>query len=177
MIVKRLALHLAAICLGLAAANLEAKAGNYDLTVEVSGLRNYNGQVVIVLWPGSSEASKFPYFTQIQLRDEHTPDTECDFQKYSICRRMIGNLQNLTTAYTFKAVPPGDYAVFVFHDENNNTILDTGILNRPLEGRGFSAVLPEQIKPFQRKVTFKRAKFVLDGEKTITVGLRYPPPR
>ena len=40
---------------------------------------------------------------------------------------MIESLQNLTVSYTFKSLPAGDYAVFVFHDENNNGMLDTGL--------------------------------------------------
>jgi len=177
MTLRGLGFRFAAICLALTAGIAGVKAANYDLTVEVSGLRNYTGQVVLVLWPGANESSKFPFHTQVQLRDEHTPDTDCDFSKYSICRRMIENLQNLTVSYTFRSVPEGDYAVFAFHDENNNGILDTGILKRPLEGRGFSGVLPENIRPLEKRVPFTRAKFVLDGEKTITIGLRYPPLR
>jgi uncharacterized protein (DUF2141 family) len=174
---RGLGFRIAAMGFALAASMFEAKAENYDLTVEVSGLRNFTGQVVLILWPGSSEASKYPDHTKIQVRDEHTPDTDCDFSKYSICRRMVENLQDLTVTYIFKSVPAGDYALFAFHDENNNGILDTGILNRPLEGRGFSGILPADIKPMQRSVPFKRAKFVLDGPKTITIGLRYPPLR
>ena len=38
----------------------DARAQSSDLTVEVSGLRNYKGHVVLMLWPDSSESSKFP---------------------------------------------------------------------------------------------------------------------
>jgi hypothetical protein len=65
--------------------------------------------------------------------------------------------------------------VFVFHDENNNGIFDTGVLQRPLEARGFSNVLPEELKPLARRVPFMRARLTLDGPKTITIGLKYPP--
>jgi uncharacterized protein (DUF2141 family) len=152
-----------------------AKAGDHDLTVEVSGLRNYKGQVVLTLWPGASEASKFPDASKMQLRDEHLPEVPCDFTKYAICRRIVESLQNLTISYTFKSVPAGDYAVFVFHDENNNGVLDTGLIKRPLEALGYSQILPEDVDPLSRRIPFQRAKFNLNGPKAITIGLRYPP--
>ncbi len=45
-----------ALCAAASAAagmGFEAKAQNPDLTVEVSGLRNYKGHVVLMLWPDS----------------------------------------------------------------------------------------------------------------------------
>jgi uncharacterized protein (DUF2141 family) len=168
-----LALLSAAAGLATACVNPEARAA--DLTVEVSGLHGYKGKVVLVLWPGQSEASKFPDPSKMQLRDEHDADVPCDFAKYAICLRKIESLQNLTVSYTFNSVPAGDYAVFVFHDENNNGIFDTGLMQRPLEARGYSNVLPEELKPLARRVPFMRAKFRVGGPKTITIGLKYPP--
>jgi len=175
MKLRLLAFLFAAAAIATVCVNFEAKAENYDLTVEVSGLHNFKGQVVLVLWPGASEASKFPDPGKMQSRDEHDAGVVCDLQKYAICSRRVESLQNLTVFYTFKSVPAGDYAVFVFHDENNNGILDTGLMQRPLEGRGFSQVLPEELKPLSRKIPFQRAKFNLNGPKTLTIGLKYPP--
>jgi uncharacterized protein (DUF2141 family) len=170
-----LAVLSAAAGLATACVNPEAQAQPGDLTVEVSGLHGYKGKVVLILWPGHNQASKFPDASKMQLRDEHDADVPCDFAKYEVCIRKIESLQNLTVSYTFNSVPPGNYAVFVFHDENNNGIFDTGVLQRPLEARGFSNVLPEELKPLARRVPFMRAKFKLDGPKTITIGLKYPP--
>ena len=69
-----LALLTAVAGLATACVNPEAKAQPSDLTVEVSGLHGYKGKVVLVLWPGQSEASKFPDPGKMQLRDEHDPD-------------------------------------------------------------------------------------------------------
>jgi uncharacterized protein (DUF2141 family) len=146
-----------------------------ELTVEVSGLRNYQGHVVLELWPESADSPKFPETARVQFRDERMGDPPCDFPNASVCRRQIESLQNLTVQYTFKSLPAGDYAVFVFHDENNNGILDTGLLNRPLEARGYSGVLPGDISPVGNRIRFEQARFALAGSKTITVGLRYPP--
>ncbi len=49
-------LRMLALCAAASAAagmGFEAKAQNPDLTVEVSGLRNYKGHVVLMLWPDS----------------------------------------------------------------------------------------------------------------------------
>ena len=123
----------------------------------------------------SGESSKFPDASKVQYRDERAGDQPCDFPNAAICRRVIESLQNLTVSYTFKSLPPGDYAIFVFHDENNNGILDTGLMRRPLEARGYSGVLPEDVSPVTSKIKFDQARFTLSGPKTITVGLRYPP--
>jgi uncharacterized protein (DUF2141 family) len=162
----------AALAAGLAS---EASAQTADLTVEVSGLRNYKGHAVLMLWPDSADSSKFPDASKVQYRDERAGDPPCDFPNAAMCRRVIESLQNLTVSYTFKALPAGDYAVFVFHDENNNGILDTGLMRRPLEARGYSGVLPEDISPVASKIKFDQARFSLNGPKTITIGLRYPP--
>ncbi len=159
----------------LAGMSFEAMAQGVDLTVEVSGLRNYKGHLVLALWPESAESSKYPDASRVQYRDERAGGLPCDFPNAALCRRVVESIQNLTTSYTFKSVPPGDYAVFVFHDENNNGILDTGFMKRPLEARGYSGVLPDEIGPVASKIKFDQARFTLSGPKTITIGLRYPP--
>ncbi|MDE0001242.1 MAG: DUF2141 domain-containing protein [Rhodospirillaceae bacterium] len=40
--------------------------------------------------------------------------------------------------FVFLDLSPGQYAVAVFHDENDNSELDTNILGIPTEGTGFS---------------------------------------
>jgi uncharacterized protein (DUF2141 family) len=157
----------------LVAAAGEARAGS-DLKVDVSGLRNYKGRVVLVLWAATEQTRHFPDHGRVQLRDERPGDTPCDFPKVTVCKRTVESLQNLTVSYTFRDVPEGDYAVFVFHDENNNGILDTGFMSRPLEGNGYSQVLPDDVGAFAR-IGFYKARFALPAPKTIVIGLRYPP--
>jgi uncharacterized protein (DUF2141 family) len=176
-----MAMRIGLIAFALAAVSImagmvfDAKAQASDLTVEVSGLRNYKGHLVLELWPDTAENSKFPDDSRVQYRDERSGDLPCDFPNAAICRRVLESLQNLTVSYTFKALPAGDYAVLVFHDENNNGILDTGLMKRPLEGRGFSGVLPDDLSPVASKIKFDQARFTVNGSKNITIGLRYPP--
>ncbi len=39
---------------------------------------------------------------------------------------------------TFRDLPPGRYAIIVFHDENDNGLLDENAFGVPIEGYGFS---------------------------------------
>jgi uncharacterized protein (DUF2141 family) len=144
-----------------------------DLTVTVGGLRNYRGSVLIFLWNDSTDMDKFPDPSRVQHRDERDGDAPCDFPAVSICRRSVTSLQDLTVTYTFHDLPEGDYALAVMHDENNNGLMDLGFLRRPLEGRGFSGVLPQDVHGFSR-IIFARAAFHFDKTQAITVGLRYP---
>ena len=46
--------------------------------------------------------------------------------------------QTGTTTITVPGVPPGDYAVQAFHDENSNDHIDRAMFGIPREGVGFS---------------------------------------
>jgi uncharacterized protein (DUF2141 family) len=111
----------------------------------------------------------------VQLRDERSGNEPCDFPRTSLCRRIVPSLQSLTVTYTFPNLPAGDYAVFVVHDENNNNIMDTGLFGRPIEGRGYSNFLPQDLGLFSRGINWQRTQFPLSGEKKLNLGLRYPP--
>ena len=50
-----------------------------------------------------------------------------------------------------------------------------GLMKRPLEARGYSGVLPDDVGPMGGKIKFDQARFTLSGPKTVTIGLRYPP--
>ncbi len=168
----------AAMAAALSFAGLDAskaRADNVDLTIDVSGLRNFKGRVVLMLWIESEHNSSFPDPSRVQFRDERPGDLSCDFSQAALCRRAIESLQNLTVSYTFTDIPQGDYAAFVFHDENGNNVFDTGLFHRPLEGRGFSNVLPDDLNPVAARITFHRAHFTVNMSKRIVIGLRYPP--
>lgn len=42
------------------------------------------------------------------------------------------------TAYCSFSIPEGNYAIAIFHDENNNGVLDKNVFGVPTEGYGFS---------------------------------------
>ena len=72
-------------------------------------------------------------------------------------------------SYTFKNLPPGKYAVFVYHDENNNGKLDMSFFGVPKEGVGFSNNLK-----LLRQPKFEEAQITVpESDYTITVLLKY----
>ena len=56
---------------------------------------------------------------------------ECPLQKVQTISTSAELLQ-------FPGVPPGDWAVMAYHDQNNNNKLDTNVMGIPVEGTGFS---------------------------------------
>jgi uncharacterized protein (DUF2141 family) len=125
-----------AIAAGIASANEESGHG---LRVNIEGLRNNRGQVICALF---ASADDFPKRidkafarTAVQISDVH-----------AICE--------------FSAVPPGVYAVSVFHDENSNDKLDTNWLGIPREGVGASS----NPKPRMGPPKFAAAKFQYVGK-------------
>src|SRR6476469_5975497 len=86
-----------------------------EVSIVVSGLRNSRGEVRICM-----------------TRDPaHFPD--CKGDPVALTR----SIPAATPAVTLEAVPPGEYAIAIFHDENNNRRLDT-VFGIPREGFGFS---------------------------------------
>jgi uncharacterized protein (DUF2141 family) len=69
----------------------------------------------------------------------------------------------------FKDVPPGDYAVSVFHDENENGKIDMNFMGIPSEGFGFSNDAMGTFGP----PSFEKAKVVIPAGKAITLTLKY----
>jgi uncharacterized protein (DUF2141 family) len=100
---------------GLAGAVAEAQQGN-TISVPVSGLRNNNGDVRCGLY---NSAATF------------TKDGEW-FQG------VVAPITNQQATCTFNNVPPGTYAVSLFHAERGQTKMDTGMFGMPRDGYGFS---------------------------------------
>lgn len=68
------------------------------------------------------------------------------------------------------SVPPGDYAIAVFHDENGNGRLDTGIFGIPTEGTGASNDARGTFGP----PSFADARFTYrGGVASVRVRVRY----
>ena len=80
------------------------------LTIEISGLRNNNGQV------------------HLELSNEHA----------EMVSGVSKGIANNTCEIVIENLKPGRYAFKFFHDENSNKKLDTNWLGIPKEGFGFS---------------------------------------
>lgn len=68
--------------------------------------------------------------------------------------------------HDFKDVPFGEYAVTVYHDENDNNKLDKSIFGKPTEAYGFS----NNARGLIGRPDYKKAAFVLDkAVMTVTI--------
>ena len=137
--------------LWMSAPSARADAAAGQVTVELAGLRNTKGQVFVALFrskdgfPGSPDKAFAGRKTAIQ-----------DKQHVSV---------------VFEGVPPGPFAVSVFHDENGNSRMERGAFDIPKEGWGASRDAKAHFGP----PSWDDAQLTLGaGEhKHIVVHLRY----
>ena len=79
-------------------------------------------------------------------------------------------LKDTLVEVNFEHVANGQYAIAVYHDENNDFQLNQKKLGIPAEGVGFSGVSKSKIKP----PDFDVASFHFAEDTTIHLHLRYP---
>jgi uncharacterized protein (DUF2141 family) len=85
------------------------------LSVELSGLMSDKGTAIVKLFVQGDEVPKGRAF-----------------------RQLSAPIKGGRTAVHFADIPYGAYALFAFHDENENGTLDHGLLGIPKEAIGFS---------------------------------------
>jgi len=118
------------------------------LTVRVSQLRNDRGKVAVALF---ASAKDFPD------------------QRRALAGRLT-RIRNGRATVRFDGLRPGEYAIAVLHDENQNNEMDFNILGMPLEGYGFSNDASALFGP----PSFAAAAFRLRPRPSaITVQTRY----
>ena len=132
--------------LPLALALLPALSHGATLEVRIDGLRETKGHVLVALadsadaWDGKVEARA----------------------------RMRHPVAGTSETIRFDDLPPGHYAISLFHDENDNGRMDKNIVGMPTEGYGFS-----QNPRVMRKATFEEARFEVAADGAdIVVELR-----
>ncbi|MEJ2636367.1 MAG: DUF2141 domain-containing protein [Calditrichia bacterium] len=92
------------------------KSESRGLTVKITGLKNDRGKVMIALC-----------------------NSEENFSSHEeVFRGAAVEVVNKEAQAVFKDIPPGEYAVKVFHDQNENGKMDTNFLGIPREKYGFS---------------------------------------
>ncbi|MCW0482285.1 DUF2141 domain-containing protein [Gaoshiqia sediminis] len=128
---------------------IPSKKGNHSLSVNVESLRNSEGHVMFVL-----------YNTQDALPDK-------ELNKYF--KKNRGAITEGSSTATFHQLVPGEYAVSIFHDENNDGEIEKGLF-LPKEGLGFSNF--QSISP-TNKPSFDKASFKLTEDTTIQVKMIY----
>ena len=117
-----------------------------DLTVNVSGLKNNNGKVIIAV-----SDSKENYETK----------------GAEPFRRIVSTITNLRAEVVFKYLPLGEYAIKVSHDENGNGELDTNFLGIPKEDYAFSNNAGGWFGP----PNYKKAKFKFSKNMAIKITI------
>lgn len=134
---------IAAAAAGLLAA---APARAATLEVTVTDVRNANGHVLAAVCPAS------------EFLSDH-----CRYVEKAPARRGSVNLR-------ITDVPPGTYAVQVFHDENDNMKIDRTLLGLPEEGMAFSNNAPFRFGP----PSFGDAAIAIGAQGgVISVRMRY----
>ncbi|OIQ28367.1 MAG: hypothetical protein BM564_09870 [Bacteroidetes bacterium MedPE-SWsnd-G2] len=110
-----------------------------DIEVNITGLSNNEGKMVIALFDNESVFLKTEY------------------KSYSV------DIRNKSCRVVFENVPEGTYAISTFHDENENGKLDTNALGIPNEAYRSSNNEKGSFGPPR----WKKAKFEVKGEKVI----------
>ncbi|HTV20569.1 MAG TPA: DUF2141 domain-containing protein [Polyangiaceae bacterium] len=154
---RRLVALGAAALVGALAGDVTAVAGDKGaatspasvaLTVRVNGLNNDRGKVAVALF-ASAEAF---------------PD-----QKRALAGQ-LARIEKGRAAVRFTGLRPGQYAVAVLHDENENAKMDFNFLGMPLEGYGFSNDASAPFGP----PSFEAAAFQLKPRDSfVPVRMRY----
>jgi uncharacterized protein (DUF2141 family) len=119
------------------------------LSVMITNFKNDKGSVVVALY---SNAEGFP----------KSPE-----KAYRVLTLQIVNKQAVAD---FGNLPPGEYGVSVYHDENGNKKMDTNFFGIPKEGVGNSNNAKGHFGPPK----YSDAKFEFNGDKqTITIKIVY----
>jgi uncharacterized protein (DUF2141 family) len=123
--------------------NVALAAESGDITINVSGLHNNNGVIRIALFNSNETYSS----------SKSSADTA--FQK------IIAPIKDQCASATLQNVPFGEYAIKLFHDEDNSGRFLTNSFGIPKVEYGFSNNAHGLFGP----ASFDKAKFKLDTKK------------
>jgi uncharacterized protein (DUF2141 family) len=122
---------------------------NGTLTVTILNFRNNLGQVSVALY---NKEEAFP----------KSPD--------KAAKIILAPIKDKKSIVVFESLPPGEYAISVFHDENKNGKMDTNFFGIPKEGVGASNDARGNLGPPH----YKDAKFNFIGNaQFVTINLVY----
>jgi len=114
-----------------------------NLTVEMSGFKSDDGRVKVGLY-----------------------NSEGTFLKTTF-KSVGGDIKNSHASVTFEGLEKGEYAVSIYHDENNNGKMDTGFMGIPTESYAAS----NNAKGFMGPPKYADAKFVLQNNSKIKIAV------
>jgi len=125
-------------------AGLFASGQNHNLKINVAGIHSEQGKIMYSMFSSKhgfpSDASKAVRKGMVLIEGDHV-QIQVD-------------------------LPPGDYAVILFHDEDDNDDLKKNFIGMPKEGVGNS----NNHRGFPN---YKKSVFTLSKDRTITINLWY----
>ena len=122
---------------------------SYSLTVNVSDIRNSNGDILFLLYN----------------KDGTIPDEKIK----NYYKKEVGTISMNSSTITFNNIPKGNYAVFILHDENKNGKIDKKFI-LPIEGIGFSNY---QNINLTNRPNFSKASFKIDKNLSKDIKIIY----
>lgn len=118
----------------------------YDLTITVTNIQNAKGKISFGLF---RKQDSFPI-------------------KGKQYKGVLIETTKSKTKYTFQNLEKDGYAVAVYHDENNNGILDKNLVGAPTEAYGFS----RNARAMFSAPSFEEAKIDLKENKSIEIWIK-----
>ena len=94
--------------------------------------------------------------------------TATSFEKMEALQCINTSVKDNRAVFSFSGLPDGTYAIFVFHDVNNNNKMDKNFLGIPKEGYGASS----NKLPFAAAPKFSDNKFVLANQSSVQLKIR-----
>ena len=123
------------------------RAQAFDLTIELETIRSARGKLMMSLF---NSADGFPSTHQKAMQIRQVP------------------AQKGKMVVVFDGVPPGTYAVAVFHDENGDGKLNSNAFGAPKEPWGAS----NNVRPMFSAPSFKEASFRHQQAGRITIQVK-----
>lgn len=120
-------------------------AAGQDLVVTVKNIKNDKGVLVVGLF-----------------------DSERSFTKHPM-KALTPKAETGTIQVVFHNVKAGDYAISIFHDANENSVLDMNFIGIPREGFGFSNDAMGAFGP----PSFHKAMFSCPASAVVSVTMKY----
>ena len=128
------------------------------------------------MWDGYSQSKKTSLTLTIEVASfENTKgvlrvcvtDQKDDFLKSCAFSKIV-TVEDDTVSLKIENIEKGNYAVSVYHDENNSGILETGgVFGIPLEPYGFSNNPTMTFGP-----SYKKSVFKMTADKNISIKLK-----
>jgi uncharacterized protein (DUF2141 family) len=139
-----------------------------SVTVNVRNVRSQKGDVVVCLFRQQDKGFPICSTTESVQRSSAKAYASTVAMTASIQHVIIKAAASNVTA-TFQNVPPGDYAISAFHDENQNGKLERGFMGKPEEGIAASNMIPDA----RSQPSFEKSKITVNGAKTISFSFVY----